>query len=202
MTGTRCRTRVSGLVAISVLTVLGVTASPDPTGAGSPCGTPGTVDIVNGGFEDPTIEEGRGLNTPPPGWAGSGEVVHWGPAPEYGSQYIEMFGGSVSQQLDGIELAGSTVSLQITWFGVGSVGLGAATQSIDSNDAVATDTVTFDVPGDAAAALPLTITGARRGIFVNEISGTSVTECPATTAGAALALSARSHQLRSRTGTR
>ena len=159
MNGTGRRARVSGLVAISVVGLLSVTASPDPAGAGSPCGTPVDVNIVNGGFEEPTLEEGSGSTTRPrAGRRLGGYAEQWGPAPEFGSQYIQIIDGSVSQQLDGTALAGSTVTLQITWFGAGSVGLGSATQSIDSNNAVvATATVSFDVPDDAPAALPLTL---------------------------------------------
>ncbi len=175
------RARVSGIVAISVLWLLSVTASPDPVGAVSPCGTPVNVNIVNGGFEEPTLEEGRGSNDPPPGWSTSGYVEQWGPAPEFGSQYIQIIVGSASQQLDGTALAGSTVTLQITWFGAGSVGLGSATQSINSNGVVATATVSFDVPDDAPAALPLTLGPGATELYINEISATSFTECPATT---------------------
>ena len=128
MNGTGRRARVNGLVAISVLGLLSVTASPDPAGAVFPCGTPVNVNIVNGGFEEPTLEEGRGSNDPPPGWSTSGYAEQWGPAPEFGSQYIQIIVGSASQQLDGTALAGSTVTLQITWFGAGSVGLGSATR--------------------------------------------------------------------------
>ena len=169
------------IVAISVLWLLSVTASPDPAGAVSPCGTPVNVNIVNGGFEEPTLEEGRGSNDPPPGWSTSGYVEQWGPAPEFGSQYIQIIVGSASQQLDGTALAGSTVTLQITWFGAGSVGLGSATQSINSNGVVATATVSFDVPDDAPAALPLTLGPGATELYINEISATSFTECPATT---------------------
>jgi LPXTG-motif cell wall-anchored protein len=181
MKGTGRRARVNGLVAISVFGLFSVTASPDPAGAVFPCGTPVNVNIVNGGFEEPTLEEGRGSTDPPPGWSTSGYVEQWGPAPEFGSQYIQIIVGSASQQLDGTALAGSTVTLQITWFGAGSVGLGSATQSINSNGVVATASVSFDVPDDAPPALALTLGPGANELYITEISATSFTECPPTT---------------------
>jgi hypothetical protein len=181
LNGTGRRARVNGLVAISAFGLLSVTASPDPAGAVVPCGTPVSINIVNGGFEEPTLEEGRGSSDPPPGWSTSGYAQQWGPAPEFGSQYIQIIDGSASQQLDGTALAGSTVTLQITWFGAGSVGLGSATQSINSNGVVATANVSFDVPDDAPAALALTLGPGATELYINEISATSFTDCPATT---------------------
>ena len=156
-----------------------------PTGevglAAPPCDLPVTIDIANSGFEDPTRAPNTGtLVMSLPGWTVSGEVRQWGPGSTFpsGSQYVGLGGpassGSLSQQLDGTVLAGTTVTLQITARGgPGSVTLGNETRSIGSAPVV------FTVPDGAPATLPLTLSGSVH--FIDQVTGTYVTQCPPTT---------------------
>lgn len=176
--------RRSGLclsIVAAVVLAVGVTAS---VARAQPCGVPVPIAISNNGFETPAVPPNTGVPvTTLPGWTVSGAVVHWGPDATFvsGSQYVQLGRaggpGAVTQMLDGTVLAGSTVTFQIISLRSGEITLGDQTQTITGpGTGQTTHTVSFTVPADAPASLPLVLRSGE-GWLIDEISGSYVVPC-------------------------
>ncbi|CAN5778244.1 hypothetical protein BH18ACT2_BH18ACT2_12850 [soil metagenome] len=153
-----------------------------------PCGVPVPIAIDNNGFEEPAVPPNTGVSvTTLPGWTVSGSVTQSGPNSSFvsGSQSVTLGGptvegpvaGAVTQMLDGTVLAGSTVTFQIISVGSGEITFGDQTQTITGSVfGQTTHTVSFTVPADAPASLPLILID-DDGWVIDEISGSYVIPC-------------------------
>lgn len=152
----------------------------------APCDVP--IVIANNGFEAPEREDFSGVQvTTLPGWAVSGYVVHWGASATFpsGSQYVALgftsaegpVNGTVSQPLDGADLAGATVTFEVVAQGSGEISLGEQVEAITGSPSQPTTReVTFVVPASAPADLLLAL---RSTVTweVDQITGIYVAEC-------------------------